>query len=197
MLTIDMCPSSTQTFRIRAQKGTAWPHTELLCRSTVTAKYKWAPWKMSDTGHVIKLWRPRFIHRRKTCIKECQLTRTPSLAKNDWTKVFQGRKRILMPPVSKIYWILCPRWILFKTVHCIHYWIRTDLVFHFTIFIINEEYYETNFYMASSCLRQAVISLSQVTTQGNRDTILHECNPTCVLEWIHARFLCYTYTLCT
>lgn len=92
----DICLCSAQTLRVPVQNGTAWPHTDVLCSNTATARHKWALRKMSDTGLVIKLWRPRFIHSRKICIKECQLTRTLSLAENDWAKVCQGTKCILL-----------------------------------------------------------------------------------------------------
>lgn len=87
-----------------------------------------------------------------------------------------------MPPVSKISSIEYHVMGEYYSKQCIAYIIESGqtLFFTFLFFIINEEYYKTSIYMALSCLRQAVIS--QVTTQGNRDTILHQCNPTCALE---------------
>lgn len=151
---------------------------------------------MSDTGHVITLWRPRFIHRRKTCIKECQLTRPLSLAENDWAEVCPGQE--MHPPVSKMSSIEYHITGEYYSKQCIAYIIELGqiLFFTFLLFNIHEDNYETSFYMASSYLRQAGISLSQVTTQSNKDTILHQDNLTltCVLQWIRAYFLQNIYT---
>lgn len=72
----------------------------------------------------------------------------------------------MYPPVSKMSPIEYRITGEFCSKQCIAYFIEIGQILSFTflLLIINEEYYKTSFYMALSCPRQAVFSLSQVSS---------------------------------